>query len=379
VAWECWNGSEWVQTHLPEHGRDLSAPGTVVDQEPGVPGTMPAVGYGVPDTFTITVPDVPPGWYQLREVVEGSDWDRLLPVEVIAPGESFAYDDVVSAIEAAGVTVVEAGTAPGDPFTVDARLLGIRGHRVRVYEYPDVVAQVEETATIGMEGWSVRGTPVGWIAPPVYWAKGRVIVLYLGQDSEPIGILAQALGDMLRLGLPSFPVWTFFGEVTHIEWTGDYVIDLPENRWRLGPRDVTFADGRVLHFPADNRRPDWCRPIDPDVRSQDLDTCWIAGILHEHGVVYVWETFRVRARRAQGEVVGHGFDFGRFQVEGVMDGAVVIRGYPVPLAEDAQMWLSCCRPHVETLEELVEQGGKGYAYFDTDQGEVTSVSCLCRI
>jgi hypothetical protein len=81
AAWECWNGSEWVGTHLLEFG--MSRGGSVVPGVPGATTTMPAIGYGVPqrDDFYVILPNVPPGWYRLSVRGIGD-----LAVEVVAAG-----------------------------------------------------------------------------------------------------------------------------------------------------------------------------------------------------------------------------------------------------------------------------------------------------
>ena len=82
ASWECWNGTEWVATHLLEHG--IGGPGAVVPGTPGQTTTMPANAIRVPATFQITIPDVPPGWYRISE--QGGDVGGHLPVEVVSAG-----------------------------------------------------------------------------------------------------------------------------------------------------------------------------------------------------------------------------------------------------------------------------------------------------
>ncbi len=81
AAWQCWNGTEWVGTHLLEFGWDSG--GSVVPGVPGATTTIPAIGYQVPqrDDFVVTIPDVPPGWYRLAVMGVG-----YLAVEVVAAG-----------------------------------------------------------------------------------------------------------------------------------------------------------------------------------------------------------------------------------------------------------------------------------------------------
>lgn len=63
-SWQCWNGSDWVGTHLLAHGRD--EPGEALAGEPGVTTTVPAIGLGVPFPFEVTVPISEPGWYRIQ-------------------------------------------------------------------------------------------------------------------------------------------------------------------------------------------------------------------------------------------------------------------------------------------------------------------------
>jgi len=79
AQWRCWNGSGWVTTHLLEFGWEYG--GRVVPGELGVTWTIGGVGLATPNTFWVTIPNVPPGWY--RFVVEGGDY---LAVEVIESG-----------------------------------------------------------------------------------------------------------------------------------------------------------------------------------------------------------------------------------------------------------------------------------------------------
>jgi hypothetical protein len=115
-----------------------------------------------------------------------------------AADPEFGFTDVAIALVDAGALVTDEGTAPGDPFTVQARVLSMSSRQVRVYEYPTVADRRAEQSTIAMGGWSVNATPVEWIGNPHYWTAGRVIVLYLGDDAEVIDSLTRALGAQKR-------------------------------------------------------------------------------------------------------------------------------------------------------------------------------------
>jgi hypothetical protein len=163
------------------------------------------------------------------------------------------------------------------------------------------------------------------------------------------------------------PGWDFFGQVTHVEWTGDYVVTTMEDTSvRLGAMEVTLADGQVLQFPAGGSQFGWCRPVDPEVWSQDYEDCWVAGTMDEPGeFVDSWQTFRPAG-------------LGRFDLPGiddVVDGEVVIRGIRFPVAENLRTDLTCCEG-VETLEDMI---GRVTPRLDAASGEIVYVWCSCNL
>lgn len=161
--------------------------------------------------------------------------------------------------------------------------------------------------------------------------------------------------------------WEFFGEVAKVEFTGDFVVDLPWYRWRLGPMEITLTTGEVLEVPEGSNRSDWCKGIQPDVWIREDDGCWIAGAFDEQGLVDGWQTFKSDHPRHR--------LFSLPLLEGVLDGAVVVRGYRVPLAEDVWIDLRCCPDETRTLEDMI---GWVSPRFHADRGEVVYFGCYCQ-
>ncbi|MBU1225594.1 MAG: hypothetical protein KJ698_00080 [Actinobacteria bacterium] len=113
--------------------------------------------------------------------------------------DDFTYSDTVAALTQAGALVEEVGSQDWGPFSIQANYLTVDGHELWVYEYPDTTTRESEASTIAMRGWSVNNTPVEWLGNPHYWLKGRVIVLYLGDDAGVIKGVTSAVGPQLNL------------------------------------------------------------------------------------------------------------------------------------------------------------------------------------
>ena len=74
ALWQCWNGAEWVTTHTIHRGWA----GEPSVQGPDVP--VLAIGLTVPNSYSILIPDVPPGIYRV--------WDEALLTDPLGPPDT---------------------------------------------------------------------------------------------------------------------------------------------------------------------------------------------------------------------------------------------------------------------------------------------------
>jgi hypothetical protein len=105
--------------------------------------------------------------------------------------------DLIEALCAAGATVAHGDPLPEPqaPFLqASAQLLIVNGAEVQVYEYPDEAAAEEARAPISPNGSGIGPALIDWTAWPHFYSAGRIIVLYLGNDSNVIGTLESVLG-----------------------------------------------------------------------------------------------------------------------------------------------------------------------------------------
>ena len=160
--------------------------------EPGRPwGSLPQIGLIV--TTLAILGFVTLVWWINRDrtVTEVSNCQVLSTTN---DRSAYGYGDVRAAILNDGHLVVDATGGPGDPFRVPVRIMQVEGHDLRVYQYGNEASRRCDSDTIGMDGWSVNGTPVEWAGTPHRWLRGKVIVLYLGDDTAFIGLVMDAMG-----------------------------------------------------------------------------------------------------------------------------------------------------------------------------------------
>lgn len=74
AAWQCWNGTAWVDTYqiLRDGYGSGEADPVAFEVIPGATTTIPAIGLNVPNSYPIRIPAVPSGTYRIIDWAEGA-------------------------------------------------------------------------------------------------------------------------------------------------------------------------------------------------------------------------------------------------------------------------------------------------------------------
>lgn len=127
------------------------------------------------------------------------------PTVTIPPGrpshgnEIGGYVEVVEALRAAGATVEPGPTVEQPFFEVSGQTIKVDGADVQVFEFPDEDTRESVSSLITPEGQPNPTTIVDWVDQPNFWAKGQVIVLYVGKDQSVIDRLSEVLGAPITI------------------------------------------------------------------------------------------------------------------------------------------------------------------------------------
>ncbi len=107
------------------------------------------------------------------------------------------YDSLVDGLRAIGATV-EHETLPEvvvqDFFSVTGQVFKLNGEDVQVFEYDDHSKAETEAALVSPDGSSIGTSLPFWIAPPHFYKAGRIIVLYVGENTAVTDALESILG-----------------------------------------------------------------------------------------------------------------------------------------------------------------------------------------
>jgi hypothetical protein len=65
---------------------------------------------------------------------------------------------------------------------------------VQLFEYASATAAGADARQIRADGSGTATTIVDWVAPPHFFLKGRVLVIYVGKDPAVVNLLTSVLG-----------------------------------------------------------------------------------------------------------------------------------------------------------------------------------------
>lgn len=114
-----------------------------------------------------------------------------------APTALVSAQALVELLEHVGAKVSIAEQMPRESFpffAVNAQRLLVNGQSVHVFAYPDAAAAAADAARVAPSGTPIGSTLITWTDPPRFYARGQLIVLYVGRDEEVSKFLETLMG-----------------------------------------------------------------------------------------------------------------------------------------------------------------------------------------
>ena len=115
-------------------------------------------------------------------------------------GPVLDYVSLLDSLRSGGATVEPAGEIEQPFFSVKVRLIKLNGSDVQVLEYHDSDDADAEAKKVSTDGSWVSKTHVNWIATPHFYKRGKLIVIYAGDDRAIIEILEPVLAPQFAGG-----------------------------------------------------------------------------------------------------------------------------------------------------------------------------------
>ncbi len=122
------------------------------------------------------------------------------PPVVSHGGPVVDYISLFDNLRAAGAIVEPAGEVSQPFFSVKGNAITVNGENVHVFEYADAATANTEAALVSPSGSPVGTSSPRWIATPHFYKAGRLIVLYVGDDTAVINVLEAVIGSQFAGG-----------------------------------------------------------------------------------------------------------------------------------------------------------------------------------
>ncbi|MDQ3260220.1 MAG: hypothetical protein M3Q00_05450 [Pseudomonadota bacterium] len=113
-------------------------------------------------------------------------------VELPAGGAT-DYASLIDDLRTAGVSVEPDGTVDQPFFSVKGRMIKIGGEDVQVFQYSHAAAADAQAALVSTDGSAVGTSKLHWVGSPHFYKKGKLLVLYLGDDDKVLKALDAVL------------------------------------------------------------------------------------------------------------------------------------------------------------------------------------------
>lgn len=80
-------------------------------------------------------------------------------------------------------------------FSVGGIVLTINGEDLQVFEYPDAALVQQDADNISADANTINGESMAWIAPPHFYKRGNLMILYIGDNQDTTDLANQVLGE----------------------------------------------------------------------------------------------------------------------------------------------------------------------------------------
>ena len=117
-----------------------------------------------------------------------------------ASAQGYGTEEFLAELGEKGVEAEKGDSLEQAFFSVIGTYVSFNGESVQVFEYDSAETMESDAVLVDASGSSIGTTMVGWVATPHFYKKGRILVLYVGDNAEILEILEGVLGPQFAGG-----------------------------------------------------------------------------------------------------------------------------------------------------------------------------------
>ena len=151
--------------------------------------------------FVLLTPDGKTLWSGVGEQPAGALEEQIqmaldeLPPRIVSDNAS-----LVEELRLMGNSVESLESIYQPFFTPQGQIIELNDEDIQVFEYSSEEEANKEAVQVSADGSSVGTTMLTWIDTPHFYQSGKIIVLYIGNNSEVIDMLTELLGPQFAGG-----------------------------------------------------------------------------------------------------------------------------------------------------------------------------------
>lgn len=111
-----------------------------------------------------------------------------------ASAQGFGTEEFIEALREQGVDAEKGDSVEQAFFSVIGDYVNFNDESVQVFEYDSPEIMESDAALVAPDGGSIGTSMVTWVATPHFYKKGRILVLYIGDNAETLKLLETVLG-----------------------------------------------------------------------------------------------------------------------------------------------------------------------------------------
>jgi hypothetical protein len=150
--------------------------------------------------FVLLSPDGTVIWRGIGEQAIEILEEPIISVVDLDIEEIYEYNSFIKEIQSFGIPVGIGESVSQPFFTPQGQIVRIYGEDVQVFEYGSEDEAKNETELISVDGNTVGTSMVSWFDTPHFYRSGRIIVLYVGNNSQILQILTEIIGAQFAGG-----------------------------------------------------------------------------------------------------------------------------------------------------------------------------------
>lgn len=131
--------------------------------------------------------------------VTDQTWDELnhqyvLKSPKVSAGSETSFASFLEALGTNGATVEPVEEIADSMFSVPSKVISVNGEHVQIFEFQSTSEAQVASLTVSQDGTQIGNNSVRWTNTPHFYTNGKIIVLYVGQNSDVIILLESLLG-----------------------------------------------------------------------------------------------------------------------------------------------------------------------------------------